>query len=56
MTKFTRDFISEEKREYKVRFGQLIASSLSGFVCGAIVATIIWMIAFKYIQDLFGTL
>jgi len=37
-----RDFISEEKREFKYKFGQLIASGLSGFVVGIIAATIFW--------------
>lgn len=49
MGKITRDFISEENREFNIKFGHLLASSLSGFVCGAIVATVIWMIAFKYL-------
>lgn len=50
MNKLTRDFISEEKRDYKFRLGGLIASSLSGFVGGAIVATIIWIIALKILD------
>ena len=50
MNKVTRDFISEENREYKFKFGHLLASSLSGFICGVIAATIVWMIAFKYLQ------
>jgi hypothetical protein len=49
MGKLTRDFISDEKREYKIKFGHLLASSLSGFICGALVATVIWMIAFRYL-------
>ncbi len=52
MNKAIRDFISEENRKYKFKFGHLVASSLSGFICGVIIATIIWMIAFKYFQNL----
>lgn len=37
-----RDFISEEKREFKYRLGQLIASGLSGFIAGIIAASIFW--------------
>jgi len=49
MGKITRDFISQENRDFKIKFGHLLASSLSGFVCGAVVASVIWMIAFKYL-------
>ena len=44
-----REFISEEKRSYKLRLGSIIASSLAGIVCGAILASIIWAVAFNYI-------
>lgn len=54
MNKLTRDFFSEENREYKVRLGGLIASSLSGFICGIIVASIIWMVAIAYLQAILG--
>ena len=54
MDNIKRDFISEENREFKFKFGHLLASSLSGFICGVIVASIIWTVAFKYLQSLFG--
>jgi len=44
MGKVTRDFVSEEGREYKFKIGKLIASSLSGFVCGVLGASIVWII------------
>jgi len=50
MNNITRDFVSEEKREYKFKFGQLIASSLSGFIGGAVVASIIWIIVLEYLN------
>lgn len=50
MNEIVRDFISDEKREYRFKFGQIIASSLSGFICGAIVATIICLVIFNYMQ------
>ncbi len=45
MKRIVRDFISEENREYKFKVGSVIASSLTGFICGAAVASFIWMIA-----------
>ena len=54
MKKIIRDFISEENREYKFRFGHLLASSLSGFIAGVVSATIVWMIALQYVQFLQG--
>ena len=41
-----RDFISHEHRDFSVKFGKRVASSLSGFVAGAVVATIIWGLGF----------
>jgi len=50
MTKniLTRDFCSQEKREYRMKIGQTVASALSGVVCGAIIASIIWYIALYF--------
>lgn len=48
MVDITRDFISKEQREFKFKFGHLLASSLSGFVAGAVVSSIIWIIFIKY--------
>ena len=39
--KLLRDFISDEKRTFKFQVGKIIASSLAGFVIGAICATIV---------------
>ena len=46
MKELLREFISNEKRNYKFKFGKVIASSLAGFVIGAIVATIILVTGF----------
>jgi len=46
MRKILREFISNEKRAYKFKFGKVIASSLAGFVVGVIVATIILVTGF----------
>lgn len=47
-SQFLREFISEERRNYKIQIGSTIASSLAGVVCGAIIASIIWYAALKY--------
>lgn len=49
MNNITRDFITDDNRKYRFKIGHVIASSLSGFLCGFIVATIIWVVLFKYV-------
>ncbi|GEM_PF-2031190 len=48
---FWRDFISEEQRDFRVRIGYTIASSLFGFVCGIVLSSVIWLIALNYLVD-----
>ncbi len=50
MKKIIQDFISEDRRIYKVKIGQLIASSLSGFITGAIVASLVWAMVLKFLE------
>ena len=52
MNNIVRDFISEEKREYRFKIGGLIASALSGFLAGIVVASIIWVIALQYFTSI----
>ena len=40
----TRDFVSTEQREFKFKIGHVIASSLSGFLAGIVVASVFWML------------
>jgi uncharacterized RDD family membrane protein YckC len=40
-----REFISKEPRKFHHRLGKAIASSLSGFTAGVIVASILWVLA-----------
>ena len=40
----TRDFISEEQRQFKFKIGKTLASALSGFIAGVIFASIFWVI------------
>jgi hypothetical protein len=37
-----KDFVSSEKHDYHICMGKHIASSLSGFIAGAVVSSIIW--------------
>jgi len=41
MQGIARDFISEEPRKFMMKLGTTLASSLSGFIAGAIFASII---------------
>jgi hypothetical protein len=38
------DFVAHESRVYRFKLGTLIASSLSGFIAGALVASIAWLL------------
>jgi len=40
----SRDFISEEQRQFKFKIGRTLASALSGFIAGVIFASIFWVI------------
>ena len=40
-----RDFISHEAREFRFQLGKHVASSLSGFIAGMIVASMMWAVA-----------
>jgi len=46
-----KQFVCGEEKSFKVRIGKLLASSLSGFIAGAVFASIFWItviILFKY--------
>ena len=46
-----RDLVSEERRDFKLKIGSTLASSLFGFICGAIVTSLVWYVAIIYIID-----
>lgn len=48
----SRDFVSKEQREYRFKIGSLVASSLAGFLAGAVVVSIIWAIVIYYSNKL----
>jgi len=39
-----KDFVSDEKRQFKFRLGTTIASALTGFIAGALVASMAWAV------------
>ena len=41
INKLLKDFVSDEKKIFKFQIGKVMASSLTGFVVGALIATII---------------
>jgi hypothetical protein len=46
MENLQNDFVSNEKKSYKWSFGKLLASSLSGFIAGVIVASLFFYALF----------
>lgn len=40
--KIEKEFVSDDKRKYPFHLGKTKASSLSGFIAGVILASIIW--------------
>ncbi|MDA1335128.1 MAG: hypothetical protein O2794_03920 [bacterium] len=52
MEQLSRDFVSTEDRSYPIKIGRVLASALTGFIAGAIVASMIWMVAFYYINNI----
>ena len=50
MIKFLKEFVCEENRKFKFRVGNMLASGLSGFVAGAVFASIFWVIVILFIK------
>ena len=44
MNEIIRDFVSTENRVYNFKLGTVVASSLSGFICGVLLASIAWVL------------
>jgi hypothetical protein len=42
-----RDFVSDEKREFKFRMGQTLASALTGFIAGVIASLIVFVVIYN---------
>ena len=50
MIKFLKEFICEEHRKFKFRVGNILASGLSGFIAGAIFASIFWVMVMLFLK------
>lgn len=50
MDNLTKDFVSNESREYKFRIGRQLASALSGFIAGFIASSIVWYVCLYVIK------
>ncbi len=53
MKKISHNFIAPQEVHYKVKFGYWIASSLSGFVAGAVVVAIVGIVYYNYEAQVF---
>jgi hypothetical protein len=42
--KVLQDFVSQEQRQFRFALGHVVASSLSGFLAGVVVTSIVWWI------------
>jgi hypothetical protein len=49
MSDITDDFVSREPRAFPFKLGSRLASSLTGFVAGALAASIVWLIGVWYV-------
>jgi hypothetical protein len=47
MKEIVDEFVSKERRKFKWSLGRVVASSLSGFIAGIIVATIFFLTIFN---------
>lgn len=48
MVKIFREFVSEESRDFRFKLGKWLASGLSGFIFGVIVASLFWYIGIYF--------
>jgi len=47
---FFKEFVCEEHKKFKVKVGNVLASSLSGFIAGAVFATIFWLMVMLFLK------
>jgi hypothetical protein len=53
MNKLAREFVSQDERQFPVKVGHHLASSLSGFIAGVAVASIAWIAGWMVFKMLF---
>ncbi len=52
MNPIGQDFVSGESRTFHFKIGKMLASSLTGFIAGVIVASVVWTVGVWYINQL----
>ncbi|MEK7462891.1 MAG: hypothetical protein AAB621_00805 [Patescibacteria group bacterium] len=45
-----KQFVCEEHRKFKFKVGNILASGLSGFIAGAVFATIFWVMVMLFLK------
>lgn len=45
-----KQFVCEEHRKFKFKVGNILASGLSGFVAGAVFASIFWVMVMLFLK------
>jgi len=50
MNKITRDFVSDEKRDFNLKIGNTLASALTGFAAGVIAAIIVFLTLYSLLM------
>lgn len=51
MTSIAREFISEERRNYRFKIGTTIASAFAGFLAGVIVTSMVFVTVVSFLAD-----
>jgi hypothetical protein len=52
MNPIAQNFVSQEQKTFRFRIGRMLASSLTGFIAGMIVASILWIVGIWYLGQL----
>jgi uncharacterized RDD family membrane protein YckC len=52
MKKTPNEFTAPDSRQYRFQLGKRVASALSGFIAGAIFASIVWILILLYYKAL----
>ena len=48
--KVLKQFVCEEHRKFKFKVGNILASGLSGFMAGAVFASILWLMVMLFLK------
>lgn len=47
---YLKDFISDEHRNFKFKIGNILASSLSGFIAGVVFSSVFWILVILFMK------